>query len=79
MKAQQGISGISKIILQYLEENGGGLDAEALWLELRKQGHRMCVCSVYLNLKKLAKLNQLQKTQTADRKYVYALNTASFP
>lgn len=74
MKAQQGISGISKIILQYLEENGDGLDAEALWLELRKQGHRMCVCSVYLNLKKLAKLNRLKKTQTADRKYVYALN-----
>ncbi|WP_316750493.1 transcriptional repressor [Pedobacter gandavensis] len=75
MKAPQGISGISKIILQYLEENEDGLDAEALWLELRKQGHQMCVCSVYLNLKKLAKLNRLQKTQTAARKYVYALNT----
>lgn len=73
MMAQQGISGISKIILKYLEENGDGLDAEALWLQLRKQGHRMCVCSVYLNLKKLAKLNRLQKTQNPDRKYVYAL------
>ncbi|MBB2150085.1 transcriptional repressor [Pedobacter gandavensis] len=74
MKVQQGISGISKIILQYMEENGDGLDAEALWLKLRKQGHQMCVCSVYLNLKTLAKLNRLKKTQTADRKYVYALN-----
>ncbi|MCX2453021.1 transcriptional repressor [Pedobacter sp. PLR] len=74
MKVQQEISGIGKIILQYLKEKGDGLDAEALWLELRKQGHQMCVCSVYLNLKKLAKLNRLKKTQTADRKYVYALN-----
>ncbi|WP_316841065.1 transcriptional repressor [Pedobacter gandavensis] len=74
MKVQHKISGISKIILQYLEETGDTLDAEALWLELRKQGHHMCVCSVYLNLKKLAKLNSLKKTQTADRKYVYALN-----
>lgn len=74
MKAQHRISRISKIILQYLEETKNALDAETLWLELRKQGHRMCVCSIYINLKKLEKVKLLQKTQAADRKYVFALN-----
>lgn len=74
MKAQHGISGISKIILQYLEESGDALDAEALWLELRKKGHQMCVCSIYLNLKKLEKINRIQKTRNEERKYVFTLN-----
>jgi len=73
MEAKHGISRISRVILQYMEENGDGLDAETLWLELRKHGHRMCVCSVYINLKKLEKMKRLQKTQAADRKYVFAL------
>ncbi|WP_410478513.1 transcriptional repressor [Pedobacter gandavensis] len=75
MGAKHGISKISKVILQYLEENDNALDAEALWLKLREQGHRMCVCSIYLNLKKLEKMKRLQKIENPERKSVYILNS----
>lgn len=73
------VSGISGIILQYLAESGKALDAETLWLELRLQGHSMSICSVYINVKKLARINLLYKTQDENRKYIYQVVPLTSP
>lgn len=71
---QNKVSGISCIILEYLSESGKALDAETLWLELRHQGHCMSICSIYINVRKLARMSLLYKTQDGSRKYIYSVN-----
>jgi|GEM_PF-1913441 len=70
---QNKVSGISSIIIEYLAESRKALDAETLWLELRHQGHCMSICSVYINVRKLARMNLLFKTQDENRKYIYSI------
>lgn len=64
----------ARAILDYLAETGIKTDAETIWLDLRRKGHPISICSIYDNLRRLTIYNRVQKIQFDCRTYLYTVN-----
>ncbi|WP_158557160.1 transcriptional repressor [Mucilaginibacter conchicola] len=61
-------------ILAMLKKSEKGLDAEAIYFQLRETGLRISISSVYSKLKKLVGTNMVSKTSSEGR-FVYVINS----
>lgn len=62
---------MERTVYLYLRDYGKEIDAETLWLELKKSGAAMSIGSVYLKLKKLENEGLVLRIHAGGRKFVY--------
>jgi len=62
---------MERTVYLYLRNCGGEIDAETLWLELKKRGAILSIGSVYLKLKKLENDGLIIRIHAGGRKFVY--------
>jgi Fe2+ or Zn2+ uptake regulation protein len=62
---------MEKTVYLYLRDYGKEIDAETLWLELKKNGAALSIGSVYLKLKKLENEGLVLRIYAGGRKFVY--------
>lgn len=61
----------NEVIVAFMTTFSEPKDAEFLWLEASKQGHKMSMSSFYGRLKKLVELGLITKIHVANNKFAY--------
>lgn len=71
------LNSMEQSVFHYLCSHPREIDAESLWLELKREGIMLSIGSVYLKLKKLEAEGLVVKVHDGGRKFLYKSNTVT--